>query len=43
MERNGNEVKEIEYQLKADSSGVRKITLSDFYDALEPGRYRIIY
>lgn len=43
MERNGNEVKEIEYQLKADSSGVRKITLSDFYDSLEPGRYRIIY
>lgn len=43
VERDSSYINEIEYQLKADSSSKRKIILSDFYDDLEAGKYRMIY
>ena len=43
VERDHSYITEIEYQLKADSSSERKIILSNFYDGLEDGNYRIIY
>ena len=43
VDRNSETINEIEYQLKADSSSERKIILSNFYEGLENGKYRIIY
>ena len=43
VERDHSYINEIEYQLKADSSSERKVILSNFYDGLEDGKYRIIY
>ena len=43
VERDHSYINEIEYQLKADSSSEKKIILSNFYDGLEDGKYRMIY
>lgn len=34
---------DINYQLKADSTSERSVTLSDFYGSLEDGEYRLVY
>ncbi len=41
--RNGSALTDIDYQLKADSESERKVTLSDLYDGLEDGEYRLVY
>ncbi len=43
MSRKTSEITEIDYQLKAETASERKITLSDFYDNLEDGEYRLVY
>ena len=36
-------INDINYQIKADNSSDRTIKLSDFYNDLESGEYRLVY
>lgn len=43
VSRDKGEINDIGYQIKADSSSERTINLSDFYENLEAGEYRLVY
>lgn len=43
IERNANRLTDISYQLKADSDAEKSIVLSELYEGLESGEYRLVY
>ena len=43
ISRDNENINDINYQIKADNSSDRTIKLSDFYNDLESGEYRLVY